>query len=52
LHGLFQGDIGGRREEGVQVVGHDDEGVELEASLITVIGDCFEEEVGGGFDLK
>ena len=52
LHGFFQRDVGGRREQGVQVIGHDDEGVELEASLIAVVGECLEEEVGVGFDLK
>ena len=49
---LFQRDLRRGRKDGVQVVGHDDEGVELVSFLIAVVGESFEEKVGIGFYLK
>ena len=37
LHGLFKRDFFGGREEQVDVVGHDDVGVELEAVFLAVV---------------
>ena len=37
LHGLLDGDVGRGREEEVEVVGHEDEGVELVAAFGAVV---------------
>jgi hypothetical protein len=37
LHRLFEGDFGSGCEEEMDVVGHDDEGVELKAILRTLL---------------
>ena len=50
LHCTFNGDIGGRRNEHMEVIGHDDEGVELEAPLAAIVVQSFQEESGIGFD--
>lgn len=52
LHRLFERDFGGRGEDGVNVVGHDDEDVKLVAPLVAIVGNRLEEEVGVGFDLE
>jgi hypothetical protein len=44
-------EIGGGDEE-MDVVGHDDEGVEFVEALMSVVLEGFEEEAGGGFDLE
>jgi hypothetical protein len=49
--GPFEGD-GLRGEDEVDVVGHDDEGVELVVALATIVLEGFEEEFGVGGDLK
>jgi len=49
--GSFQGDDL-RGEDEVDVVGHDDEGVEFEVACAAVVLQGFEEEVGVGGDLK
>ena len=49
--GSFQGDDL-RGEDEVDVVGHDDEGVELVVALATIVLEGFEEEFGVGGDLK
>ncbi len=41
-----------RGEDEVDVVGHDDEGVELVVALATIVLEGFEEEFGVGGDLK
>lgn len=52
LHGFFEGDIVRRRKNGVQVVGHDDEGVELIAAFGPLSGKDVEEEIGVLLDLE
>jgi hypothetical protein len=39
LHGLFKGNIGGWREHGVEMIGHDDVGMEQEPSLAVIVED-------------
>ena len=52
LHGLFQRDLGRGCDDGVKVVRHDDEGVEVIAVLIAVVSKGFEKECGVGFYLE
>jgi len=52
LHCLLNGDVGGGRDEEVEVVGHEDEGVELVAAFCAVIVEYLEEEIGVGVGLK
>ena len=50
-HGAFDGDFE-RGEEEVDVVGHDDEGVEFEVAREAIVLEGFEEERGVGFELE
>ncbi len=52
LHGLLDGDVGRGREEEMEVVGHEDEGVELVAAFGAVVVEELEEEVGVVVDLE
>jgi hypothetical protein len=52
LHGFFEGDFGRGRDNGVQVIGHDDEGVELIATFGPVSGKDVEEEISVLLDLE
>ena len=45
LHRTFDGVIEGRCKKDVDVVGHDDEAVELEAALFAVAEECCEHQV-------
>src|SRR5580765_3488703 len=49
LHGAFEGDLGWSDEQ-VDVVGHDDVGVQQIAGAVVVDG--FEKEFGGALDLE
>jgi hypothetical protein len=51
LDGALEGDVGGGEEQ-VDVVGHEDEGVELVVACAAVVLEGFEEEFGGGCDLE
>ncbi len=46
LHSLLDGDVGCGRDEKVEVVGHEDEGMELVAAFGSVFVEGLEEEVG------
>jgi hypothetical protein len=50
-HGAFDGDFE-RGEEEMDVVGHDDEGVELEVAFVAIVLECFDEERGVGVELE
>jgi hypothetical protein len=50
-HGSFQADDLGCEEE-MEVVGHDDEGVELVVAFVAVMLESVEEELGCGSDLE
>ena len=47
LHRAFQGNFTCRREQRVDVVGHGDEFVEQESSLVAVMREGVDQEVGG-----
>jgi hypothetical protein len=51
LHGALEGNFDGGEEQ-VDVVRHDDEGVELVVAFAEVMLEGFEEGVGVGFDLE
>ncbi len=50
-HGSFEGDVLWGKEE-MDVVGHDDEGVETVVAFVAVMLEGFEEELGCAVDLK
>jgi len=52
LHGFFERDIFGRCNQKVDVVGHEDEGMEMIAAFFAIIAQCGEEKFGMRFDLK
>lgn len=52
LHSFFEGDVGRGGEDGVEVVGHDDECVQEEAILRVVVEEGGLEELGVGGDLE
>ena len=52
LHGLFKRHIGGRRDESVEMVRHDDECVQEEPPLLAIVKDGLLEQFRGGRDLK
>jgi len=47
LGAAFDGDVGGRGEQDVDVVRHDDECVKVEFSGVAIAEECGEEEFGG-----
>ncbi len=50
-HCTFERDLL-RRQEQVDMVGHGNEGVQLIVTCLTIVLDCFKEQVGVGRDLK
>jgi hypothetical protein len=48
LGAAFDGHVGCGREQDVDVIGHDDEGVELEFAGVAVTEECGDEEFGSG----
>jgi hypothetical protein len=52
LNGLLDGDVWGGRDEEVEVVGHEDEGVELIAAFSAVVIEELEEEICVVVDLE
>ena len=52
LHGFLDGDVWRRRNEEMDVVGHEDEGVEMVAAFRAVVVEEVEKEVRVGFRLK
>ena len=52
LDGFLDGDVRRGRDEEVQMVGHEDEGMELVAAFGAVVVEELEEEVGVCVDLK
>jgi len=52
LHGFFQGDILGWRQQKMDVVGHDDEGMDRHAVLCALVSHYGEEEFGGAVGLE
>jgi hypothetical protein len=51
LHGSLKRDAGGC-EEKVDVIGHDDEGVEFIVAFAAIVLECVEEEMGVGGELE
>jgi hypothetical protein len=47
LGAAFDGHVRGRGEQDVDVVGHDDESVELESAGVAIAEECVDEEFGG-----
>ena len=52
LHGFFQRNIGGGRNQSVEMVGHDDECVQEESSLAAIVEDGSLKQFRCGRDLK
>ena len=52
LHGLLKRNVGGRGDEGVDVIGHDDPRVEEVLALAAVVEEGLLEEGGGGGGLE
>ena len=52
LGAAFDGHVRGRGEPDVDVVGHDDEGGELEFVRVAITEECGDEEFGGGGALE
>ena len=46
LNGVFDGDVVGGCQQQMNVLGHDDEGVELESAFAAVAVDCFQKKAG------
>jgi hypothetical protein len=52
LHGLFQRNVWGRRDQSVEMVGHDDKGMQQESSLTAVIEESLLQQFRSGGDLE
>ena len=52
LNALGCGLVLGGSDQNVDVVGHDDEAVELEAAFVAVLKECLDEAFGVGCDLE
>ena len=52
LHGFFERDVWSRRDESVEMVSHDDEGMQVEFPLTSIVKDGLLKHLRGGSDLK
>lgn len=52
LHGLFDGDVRGRRDEEMDVIGHEDEGMDRIATLSAVVVHQTDQEIRVGVGLE